>query len=553
MTGRRERRPRSRPPADAHAPRPGLVELVQRWGPWIAVGLAVLHFLLALITLIPTPHTGGDNTAYLTLARSLLERGEYLSLYEPGDPAHVQYPPVFPGILAAAMAVGLEPWVPLKIVVALMSSAAVAFTFLWLRRAERAALGLAVGLVLALAPGVLEQGRWILSDVPFWCFTMLALWAFAAPQRESTGRFAIGVAALTLAYFTRSAGLPLVLAAFAWLALRRDWKRLAIAAAIVVPLALLWWLRARGVETLDYAEQFWLIDPYAQDSGRIGFGDLVARIGENARKYVTLHLPILLFGRESAGLALLGGVVLALAGAGWAGRIRRPTLPELFLPLYLGLLLVWPAVWSGERFLLPALPLLLFYAGAAFVRLAHRVHAGAAATAGALAAALLILVGVLATADAARAGSACRAATSIGGPLACLPAPWLDFFATAEWARTATDEDAVVLSRKPRLFYWFSGRKGRIYPLREDPDAFFEEAESIGADYVVLDALGGLAQVYVVPALLRKPDAFCIAIPPATSGTAVFGIRPDARSIPDRPLGEGEVGFPPCENLASGQ
>src|SRR5690606_3934375 len=118
--------------------------------------------------------------------------------------------------LAVAMASGLEPWVQLKLVVLALSAAAVAFSFLWLRRRRRAALALGVGLLLAVAPGVLREGRWILSDVPFWAFTMVAIWSFERLRPDDWKRFAVAAAAVLLAYFTRSAGLPLVLAALAW-------------------------------------------------------------------------------------------------------------------------------------------------------------------------------------------------------------------------------------------------------------------------------------------------------------------------------------------------
>jgi hypothetical protein len=55
--------------------------------------------------------------------------------------------------------------------------------------------------------------------------------------------------------------------------------------------------------------------------------------------------------------------------------VRRARVADVFLPLYLGLIFIWPAVWSGERLLLPALPLLLFYAAEALVRAVPVRHA----------------------------------------------------------------------------------------------------------------------------------------------------------------------------------
>jgi dolichyl-phosphate-mannose--protein O-mannosyl transferase len=105
-----------------------------------------------------------------------------------------------------AIAVGLQPWVQLKLVVLALSATAVAFSFLWIRARRRAVLALATGLIIAVAPGVLQEGRWILSDVPFWAFTMIALWAFERLRPDDWKRFAVAAVAVLLAYFTRSAG-----------------------------------------------------------------------------------------------------------------------------------------------------------------------------------------------------------------------------------------------------------------------------------------------------------------------------------------------------------
>lgn len=66
-------------------------------------GVVALSLLLSWLAFQPTPHTGGDNAAYIALGRSLLERHAYVELHDPAQPPHTQYPPVFPAILAVAI------------------------------------------------------------------------------------------------------------------------------------------------------------------------------------------------------------------------------------------------------------------------------------------------------------------------------------------------------------------------------------------------------------------------------------------------------------------
>jgi len=97
--------------------------------PWsMLVALVGVHLSVALLAFDPVPHTGGDNTAYLALARSLLEHGRYLELWQPGRPPHTQYPPGFPAILAVAWVVGIRGWMALKLMMVAFSATAVGST-----------------------------------------------------------------------------------------------------------------------------------------------------------------------------------------------------------------------------------------------------------------------------------------------------------------------------------------------------------------------------------------------------------------------------------------
>jgi hypothetical protein len=512
-----------------------VARFVRRWRWPVAAGLGALHLALALLVFEPAPHTGGDNAVYITLAGSLLEDGSYRSVHEAGAPPHTQYPPGFALLLAAALALGLTPWVQLKLLIVALSVTAVVASFFWIERRRRPALALGVGVLLALSPAALEQSHWVLSDTPFWAFTMLALVAYERLVPGRRGRLAIAVAFTVAAYFTRSAGLPLVLAALLFFALRRRWREAAVLVAAIGLPALLWTLRGQAVGGADYVSQFWYVNPYAPELGTIGAVELVTRIGENVRRYVTVHLPMLLVGATSPVPVALGATVTGLAIFGWVRRARRAGVAELMLPLYIGLILIWPHVWSGERFLLPALPLILCYAGDAFVRLVRYADARVTAAAAAAVTGGIALLALPALGAAIERGTVCTAAYRAGERYACLPPEWLDFYAAAEWATERLPDDAVVLSRKPSLFFLASGIPGDYFPLSAEPDELFLAARDGGARYLVFDHVDGLSQLYVAPVLLRRPDAFCVLMYAGASGTVLFGILPDAQTIADSP------------------
>jgi 4-amino-4-deoxy-L-arabinose transferase-like glycosyltransferase len=503
--------------------------------------LALLHLLLALAVFDPTVFTGGDNAAYLSLARSLLERHAYLSTWEPLTPPHTQYPPVFPGMIAIGLLLGIQGWAGIKAIVLACSAAAVAFTYLWLRRRRRPGLALGVGFVVAISPGVLALSHVELSDVPFWAFAMLALWAFERLGPREHLRFAVAVVAVVLAYFTRSAGLPLLLAAFAWLAWRRRWRQLAILAVVAVPLAFLWWLRGHAQGGSAYGQLFWYVDPYRPALGTIGPAALLQRMLDNARSYLGAHLPILLAERATTFLVVVSCVIALLALYGWAARLRRPQVAELYFPLYVGLLFVWPAVWAGERFLLPAYPLLLAYAGEGAVRLLRRFARPAIVPLGFVTAAAAAILAMPAVSQDAVTASTCREAVSTGAPLACLETPWQDFFQLSEWARTGLPPGAAAFARKPRLFYVFSGHRSLDIPTTRDPAEWLARARANRIDYVVVDRLGGLTLEYFGPILAAHPDAFCLVQSTQDGGAALLRFQSNAAALltgPAHPAGE---------------
>jgi hypothetical protein len=438
----------------------------------VAICIAALHLLLALVAYNPSPHVGGDNAAYLSLARSLVERHSYLSLWDPALPAHTQYPPVWPAIIALMWIVGLRGLVAMKFAVLAFSVAAVGLSYLWMRRVATAGIALTVGVLLAVSPGVVELSHWELSDVPAWAFTMLALWAsthlVGTPERELHGDepdhgkwLGVLVAGAVLGNFTRSAGLPLVVAALVWFALRRRWRDLAVLGGVFFPLAFLWWLWGKVNGGAGYVGYLWAVDPYQPRLGTVGAWELISRIGVNAGRYANMHLPVLLSWNPNGRWWLSVPIVL-LAVIGWARRLRRPGVAEIWTPPMLGLLLLWPSTWSGERFILPLLPLLLLYAAEALRDGARRLQWRAAPRVVALAAgAVLLLIAIPGIKEVSRTGLECSGEFRDGETFPCMSPEFHDLFALAKKARGALPPGSTVLSRKAKIFFIYSGDRGR--------------------------------------------------------------------------------------------
>lgn len=507
------------------------------WTPWAALaGLMLVHAFLLFGVFNPSPHSGGDNAGYLTLAYSLLEHGEYLDLYDPASTPHTKYPPGFALVLAGAMLLGARTWAEFKVLSGLAIFAAVGLSVAWTWRRSGWTFAILVGTVLAFANAFLYASQWILSDPMFLALTFLALVAFDAsgvgrsgreaagemgasdaegedpgsPDSKGRGRawLVVGIAATVAAFFTRSAGLPLVVATAAWLALHRRFRVLgAFGVAIGVP-AVLWWLRDRALGGPGYTGEFWMVNPYQPDLGQAGLAELVGRVVANATQYIGAHIPTGFMGVRGPIVPLVGIALVALALWGWGARLRRPGVAELFTPMYLGLILLWPEVWSGDRFALPLFPLLIFYAGEALVKATVRLPgAGRVAVVG-LAVGVLVLPAMGSWNTSARQAEICRDRTRRGA-FACYAPRMQEFAAAAQWTTDNLSDSAVVLTRKPRMFYALSGTPSRVFPFSREPAALVATADSAGADYVILDYIDNLASFYLIPILEQRADLFC--------------------------------------------
>ena len=495
-----------------------------RWaGVWPLPAVMALHLALGLSSFLTAVHTGGDNAAYLSLATSLVEEGRYVELWHPGTPPHTKYPPAYPLVLAVAMTLGMKTFTAFKLLSLAFTTAATGFCYLWLRRLHSVPFAFGVASLFGASAAVLTASHWILSDPMFLALTLASFWLIsprldprADPatwdrQLVSSRRVWVGMAMVLAAYFTRSAGLPLVLAVAVWLALRRRFRPLGIYGLVFAVPALLWWLRDARTGR-DYVSEFWMVNPYAPDLGQIGAGGLLLRILDNFWQYVTEYVPEGLTGFGGTMGMVLGLALGGLALYGWGRRMsHQGGLPEWFALIYSALILVWPAVWSGDRFALPLFPLALVYAGEGLAVLVDTFLEGRErwflAGAGAF---LAVLMGV-SWFGTVGPSHECRQRVDVAGPWGCYGQNVRDFAATAHWAGEHLDAEAAVASRKPRLFYLLSGRRSVTYPFTTDGVALLQQADSLGLSYVVRDSWDRATRAYVDPALARHPERFCVA------------------------------------------
>jgi hypothetical protein len=330
--------------------------------------------------------------------------------------------------------------------------------------------------------------------------------------------------------------------------LERRWRQSVTVAALVVP-AIAWWYWWTHTHTAGnvYGNQFWYLDVYQPELGRATLIDVLARVPENVRQYGGVMVPLLLRGeRGPIGFGLL---FLILAIVGWGLRLRRPGPSEVIFPLYGAMLFLVPSPWAGERYMLPIVPLALANVAEATLWPIRRWRPNLAMAAGVAGTLAFVMMAAGANAGRASAAGVCRSAYG-ADPYACLAPAWQEYLSMAEWARSGLPSDAVVVSRKPGLFFALSDRRGIDIPKTRRPEEFFRLVEDAGARYIVLDQTDALTSAFATPTVAQYIGSFGLVRPSPTQGTLLLGIRLGGPHVRELDGSSPRVGTCPADYFA---
>ena len=332
-----------------------------------------------------------DSPRYLIYAQGMLNQGEYRAIDVPGQPIYSWRPPGLSLLLTPALMFRPYDVIAAKVMVlltgALLLLAAHALAVLHGGRWS----GPLVVALTGSSPVMLVLSTEVLSEVPY-ALAVLALLYWLGrvaerPEIPNSLRFAAIFVTLLWLPAIRTVGVSLIIAVGLWSLVSR-WRVPYLLSAALAGGSIYWRVQhgpAAGGD--NYAAS--LFDSLRER----GLAAIVTEAWQTMQFY-SAALPGLLFPgltKERPFYAMLSldalpsaeglnrwlaiaSIALVLVGlcGVWTQRHRTGSLVLLYLPLYLGCLVVWP--WRHERFLWPLIPLLWVFvpAGMTFVMKAFR-------------------------------------------------------------------------------------------------------------------------------------------------------------------------------------
>jgi hypothetical protein len=367
---------------------------------WLVLTAAALVLAVYVLRLDRIVGIMGDDAWYALLGRTLARGEGYLQPNTPTPGLLPVWPPGFPLLLAPLWYIA--PEFPANVLVlkalsvaAMLATGGLTYAYSRAHTEWPRELALIVAVAVTLVPSlVFISTSTLMSDAAFLAVQLATLVALERwPTRTGTVLAGVGAA---LAMLMRTVGVAVPMGAVVYLCLKREWRRAALLAAVIVVSLAPWQLYAYrhssgaaqqggGEALLSYRQQFW--QQWAGDAkaGTATLRDLPLRIRQNTvdvitRDVVALLAPALVRGAHQSGLELIGvgsygmqgpmgngagtmtvsAALFLLIAFGWMRAVtRRLSLAEIVVPLSLAVIVSWP-FWTF-RFVLPLTPFLMVY------------------------------------------------------------------------------------------------------------------------------------------------------------------------------------------------
>lgn len=366
---------------------------------WLMIAGAasvILFFIIYSMRLDKIVGMFQDDAWYVLLGKALATGQGYTLINSPSPGILPLYPPGFPFLLSLVFRI--SPQFPQNLwllksvsIVAMLLTGLACYRYFLRYRNLPGHLALAIAAVVALSPGLVYMAT---SSVMSECaFALAQMATLIAVERCATARDGerfwfyalLAAAAASWAFLTRSMAAGLILAALIYFLKERLIKSAVVFAIGVALIAGSWTIYTRAKAPSPeqraevnsyiirpYTEQFWDRLAGHESAGSVSIGDLPGRFWDNISSIaasdsggivVPFFSPALNQGLAERGnpmQLIISLLVLGLMIAGFVSVVQdRLTYAELALSISLLIIIVWP--FPPYRFLLPSLPLLVFY------------------------------------------------------------------------------------------------------------------------------------------------------------------------------------------------
>ena len=234
--------------------------------------------------------------------------------------------------------------------------------------------------------------------------------------------------------------------------------------------------------------------------------DWFHRFFTNLERYMTHEIPSAMFGYQAdyeAKGSLIAGILIAIVvvfGLIKLKKYRWAVGGYIFATF--GILFLWPEIWNGIRFVLALVPLLifLFYYGI-FSGIVFIAEKSKSKNMNFVQNTLPFFFVLAAFFYVGKLDVLHKQAKKHQEPL------YRNYFALAEWTKNNLPDTAVIICRKPNLFYLKSQHFVNGFSKLSDMDKFLKSLNTKKTTHIVVYG-DGITQRYFIPVYNKNPEKF---------------------------------------------
>lgn len=487
------------------------------WCAWITLSIAFWGIVL-LNASSEFYDLGGDSAQYIILSESLSQGLGYRALNYPQEPFFTHYPPVFPLLLSPIIHFWGRNFYLMQLFVALTGYGSLFFIYRLFRMHIKKKDASFLTLVFATNFVFISySAKYILSDIPYLFVSCAALF-YAAEYVKAKQLSKKGIAtliAIVASYFTRYAGVTLFFSILIFLLLyaKQHYKKIYFIGFGFLAPFVSWNIAAKMLNPgYSYPRQFFLIDPYRPFLGTILNHPRAAalRLIEGINYYCSvtgnaLFSPL----QHSVGLRdflSLFSFVMVFSGLWLSFRKNKFCVFHYYFLAYFLMISLWPFK-EGIRFILPILPFIYYY----FFEAARYITGFLSKKAMVLSFYSFFLILNL-----------------LGMPLRKdtfndLPQAFKNFISMHAWVKNTLPQEAILVSRKPTITYFYTHHKAILYPFTIQPEEIWNEIIKNRAHYIITDEFSQETYFYLLPFLYTYNDK--ISIVHRVGNTILFKVK----------------------------
>lgn len=469
------------------------------------LALTILATIVGCYCFDVSLYISGDNVELMRYGEAL--RQGHLSL------SNGKYPFIVPAILALVQMVSDNSLFAQKVFILMCYIVSVPLTYIMARQHIGIKWGMFSAILFAFSPLAIEFSHYVMSEMPYVAASLGALILLQRSEDEPHNRkpFYIALLMVVLTFYVRTIGLALIAGTMVFYWSERKWLNAMVAPVIFIASIIPMQIANSLTRTHGYLDQLILKNPYDLNSGMVTFSDILSRIGANAQVYILQDIPLMIFPLSFESTLshcepyppdIAVWMTFVVAVLGMVAFYHGAKLIFWYALAYMGVIMLWPEVWAGERFLMPMLPIgtfLIALGGYYAEKLLNRK----------MAAIIAILFLLVFGRNVIRFNY-----------LAQTPPVWKIYYATAEWIRDNTEASAIIADRKGTLMGYVSKRQTTGIP-RSLGDVY-----KLNIDYIVISSNGYTDYWrYGVPIISRNPRLFELVYSNQVIPHYVFKVR----------------------------